>query len=98
MARPVSEETERKKTEESLKNALKQNGLSEKFLEDKVREYMSFYDDLTHINKTGRKRHFKKLYRCHGREAEDICRDAEHPEIPGVEAGRYKPGAGRRCG
>lgn len=51
MARPVSEETERKKTEESLKNALKQNGLSEKFLEDKVREYMSFYDDLTHINK-----------------------------------------------
>lgn len=52
MARPVSEETERKKTEESLKNALKQNGLSEKFLEDKVREYMSFYDDLTQDRKS----------------------------------------------
>ena len=100
MARPVSEETERKKTEESLKNALKQNGLSEKFLEDKVREYMSFYDDLTHINKA-----LKELKRAENgtlknytdatAEAEDICRDAEHPEIPGVEAGRYKPGVGR---
>lgn len=52
MARPTGEEKERKMTEKSLKNALSQNKLSEKFLEDKVKEYMSFYDDLLYINKT----------------------------------------------
>lgn len=52
MARPMSEETKRTKTLESLKNALLSNKLSEKFLEDKVDEYMSFYDDLSYINQT----------------------------------------------
>ena len=52
MARPMSKETKREKTLESLKNALKQNKLEEKFLDDKVEEYMSFYDDLNYINDT----------------------------------------------
>ena len=45
MARPMSAETKREKTLESLKNALKLNKMKERFLEDKVEEYMSFYDD-----------------------------------------------------
>lgn len=52
MARPMSAETKREKTLESLKNALKLNKLKERFLEDKVEEYMSFYDDLIYINDT----------------------------------------------
>ena len=40
----------RQRTEESLRNALFLNKMSEKFLEDKVDEYMSFYDDLSYIN------------------------------------------------
>ena len=52
MARPMSAETKREKTLESLKNVLVSNKLSEKFLEDKVEEYMSFYDDLFYINET----------------------------------------------
>ncbi|MDY3251227.1 MAG: hypothetical protein SOX32_12880 [Candidatus Choladocola sp.] len=52
MPRPMSRETKREKTLESLKNALISNKLSEKFLEDKVEEYMSFYDDLYYINET----------------------------------------------
>lgn len=50
MARPASDKTKRERTMESLKNALVSNKLSEKFLEDKVEEYMSFYDDLYYIN------------------------------------------------
>lgn len=52
MARKPSKAAERKKTLESLKNALVSNKMSEKFLKDKVEEYMSFYDDLTYINET----------------------------------------------
>ena len=42
--------------------------MSEKFLEDKVEEYMSFYDDLLYINQTlttqkkKRKLYVKKIY------------------------------------
>ncbi len=50
MARKLSAEKQRQRTEESLKNALFSNKMSEKFLEDKVDEYMSFYDDLSYIN------------------------------------------------
>ncbi|MDU7031693.1 MAG: hypothetical protein E6357_28970 [Clostridiales bacterium] len=50
MARPMSAETKREKTLESLKNALKLNKMKERFLEDKAEEYMSFYDDLSYIN------------------------------------------------
>lgn len=50
MARPMGDEKKRAKTVESLENALKNNKLSEKFLQDKVDEYMSFYDDLKYIN------------------------------------------------
>lgn len=50
MAREPSGKTKRKQTLESLKNALVLNKMSVKFLEDKVEEYMSFYDDLTYIN------------------------------------------------
>lgn len=50
MARKPSAEKLRQRTEESLKNALLSNKMSEKFLEDKVDEYMSFYDDLSYIN------------------------------------------------
>ena len=52
MARKKSEAAQRRKTLESLKNALVSNKLSEKFLQDKVDEYMSFYDDLSWINET----------------------------------------------
>ncbi|MGN0276479.1 MAG: hypothetical protein ACI4CZ_04720 [Hominisplanchenecus sp.] len=52
MARKPSKAAKRKKTLESLENALISNKMSEKFLEDKVDEYMSFYDDLTYINET----------------------------------------------
>lgn len=52
MARPMSEDKKREKTKESLKNALLAKKMSEKFLEDKVEEYMSFYDDLLYINQT----------------------------------------------
>lgn len=50
MARPISEEKNREKTRKSLINALRNNKISEKFLQDKVEEYMSFYDDLKYIN------------------------------------------------
>ncbi len=50
MARKPSAAKLRQRTEESLKNALFLNKMSEKFLEDKVDEYMSFYDDLSYIN------------------------------------------------
>lgn len=50
MARPISEEKNREKTRKSLINALRNNNISEKFLQDKVEEYMSFYDDLKYIN------------------------------------------------
>lgn len=50
MARKMAQSTRRKKTRESLENALKSNKLSETFLQDKIEEYMSFYDDLTYIN------------------------------------------------
>lgn len=52
MARKPSEASKRKKTIESLENALISNKMTEKFLEDKIEEYMSFYDDLSYINKT----------------------------------------------
>ena len=52
MARKPAQSTKRKNTLESLENALKSNKLSETFLQDKVEEYMSFYDDLTYINET----------------------------------------------
>ena len=52
MARPMSRATKREKTLESLINALLVNKISEKFLKDKVEEYMSFYDDLFYINET----------------------------------------------
>lgn len=52
MAREPGGKTKRKQTLESLKNALVLNKMSVKFLEDKVEEYMSFYDDLTYINET----------------------------------------------
>ncbi len=52
MARKLSPDARRKKTLESLENALVSNKLSEQFLKDKVEEYMSFYDDLTYINET----------------------------------------------
>lgn len=42
MARKKSEAAQRRKTLESLKNALVSNKLSEKFLQDKVDEYMSY--------------------------------------------------------
>lgn len=50
MARPMSEETKREKTAESLRKALISNKVSERFIEDKIDEYMSFYDDLQYIN------------------------------------------------
>lgn len=50
MARKPSAAKLRQRTEESLRNALFLNKMSEKFLEDKVDEYMSFYDDLSYIN------------------------------------------------
>lgn len=50
MARQPSEKKKREKTEKSLKNALKSNKMSEDFLQDKVDEYMSFYDDLIYVN------------------------------------------------
>lgn len=52
MARKMSFAQRRKKTLESLQNALISSKLSERFLEDKVDEYMSFYDDLSYINET----------------------------------------------
>ena len=52
MARPMSEEKKREKTLESLKKALSQRKMSDKYLTDKVEEYMSFYDDLSYINQT----------------------------------------------
>ena len=52
MARPMSTEKKREKTEESLKTALLSRKMSDKFLTDKVDEYMSFYDDLFYINQT----------------------------------------------
>lgn len=52
MARKPAQSTKRKNTKESLENALISNKLSETFLQDKVEEYMSFYDDLTYINET----------------------------------------------
>ena len=52
MARPMSEEKKREKTLESLKKALSQRKMSDKYLTDKVEEYMSFYDDLFYINQT----------------------------------------------
>ena len=52
MARPASEETKRENTKKSLEKALISNKMSEKFLRDKVEEYMSFYDDLSYINET----------------------------------------------
>ena len=45
MARPMSTEKKREKTEESLKNALLSRKMSDKFLTDKEDEYKSFYDD-----------------------------------------------------
>lgn len=51
MAKPASEEWKREKTRKSLENALKNNRLEEDFLKDKIDEYMSFYDDLKHIDK-----------------------------------------------
>lgn len=50
MARPLSEETKRQKTAESLKKAIEAVGMNEKFYQDKIEEYMSFYDDLSVIN------------------------------------------------
>lgn len=50
MARPLSGETKRQKTMESLLNSIKNSGLDEKFYFDKIDEYMSFYDDLCTIN------------------------------------------------
>ena len=50
MARPISEEKNREKTGKRQINALRNNKISEKFLQDKVEEYMSFYDDLKYIN------------------------------------------------
>lgn len=50
MARKPSVAKLRQRTEESLRNALFLNKMPEKFLEDKVDEYMSFYDDLSYIN------------------------------------------------
>ena len=50
MARKPSAATLRKMTRESLENALSANKMSEKFLSDKIDEYMSFYDDLIFIN------------------------------------------------
>lgn len=50
MARPMTEETLRKKTMQSLENSLNDKGLIEKFYQDKVDEYMSFYDDLALLN------------------------------------------------
>lgn len=52
MARPKSGSVQRKETLKSLENALISNKMSEKFIQDKVEEYMSFYDDLSFINKT----------------------------------------------
>lgn len=52
MARPMSQERKREKTAESLKNALRDNKIAERFLQDKIEEYMSFYDDLNYINNT----------------------------------------------
>lgn len=52
MARKPSRAAKRKKTLESLENALISNKMSENFLKDKVEEYMSFYDDLSYINET----------------------------------------------
>lgn len=50
MARPLSDETKKQKTMESLLKSIKIAGMDEKFYRDKVDEYMSFYDDLMTIN------------------------------------------------
>lgn len=50
MPMPRTKANRRKATEKSLKTSLASNKLSEKYLEDKIDEYMSFYDDLEFIN------------------------------------------------
>lgn len=52
MARKMGPERKREETLKSLKNALSASNLSAQFLEDKVEEYMSFYDDLLYVNNT----------------------------------------------
>lgn len=51
MARKETAETRRKKTVESLREAIRANNITERFLLDKVDEYMSFYDNLSRINR-----------------------------------------------
>lgn len=50
MARPLSAESKKIKTRESLEKSLVEKDLTENFYKDKIDEYMSFYDDLTVIN------------------------------------------------
>jgi hypothetical protein len=49
MARPLSEKGKREKTYESLIAAARKNNYTEKFLMDKIDDYMSLYDDLNNI-------------------------------------------------
>ncbi len=91
MARPMSTEKKREKTEESLKNALLSRKMSDKFLTDKVDEYMSFYDDLFYINQTLIQ--LKKNENCSlkiytdavAEKRRDIFRDEKYIDVPGAK-------------
>ena len=50
MARPVSETNKRKNTEKSLRSLIIAKGLTDQIYQDKIDEYMSFYDNLSHVN------------------------------------------------
>lgn len=50
MARKMSEENKRKNTEKSLKEILLNRNLTSQIYQDKIEEYMSFYDNLNQIN------------------------------------------------
>lgn len=50
MARKMTAENSRKKTLESLMKSAEENGLTEKFYEDYIDQYMLFYDNLFVLN------------------------------------------------
>lgn len=74
MAKKPGGQTKRKRTLESLENALKKNNLTEEFINDKVDEYMFFYDRLCYVNQ--RLMAMEKLETCSLKEYMEATREA----------------------
>ncbi len=51
MARQKSKEKKWEETRKNLKKALMERGITEQIFEDKIEEYMTFYDSLNCLNK-----------------------------------------------